>query len=134
MTRFWITLEQGVNFVLSSLEMMRGSEIFVPKIPSTRTADLASAVAPHLPHRMVGIRPGEKLHEVMVPEDDARSTVELEDRYVILPSGDGRRRTDYLETGGRAVADGFSYASDKNPEPMDARGLQTLLAMAMGQD
>ena len=132
MTRFWITLEQGVNFVLSSMEMMRGSEIFVPKIPSTRTADLASAVAPHLPHRMVGIRPGEKLHEVMVPEDDARSTVELADRYVILPSGDHRRRADYLEDGGRPVAEGFSYASDKNPEPLDARGLQGLLALAMG--
>ena len=131
MTRFWITLEQGVNFVLSSLELMQGSEIFVPKIPSTRTADLATAVAPTLPHRMVGIRPGEKLHEVMVPEDDARSTLELADRYVILPSGEHRRRAAYLEAGGRPVADGFSYASDRNPEPLDARGLQTLLAMAM---
>ena len=131
MTRFWITLEQGVNFVLSSMQMMRGSEIFVPKIPSTRTADLAMAVAPHLPHRMVGIRPGEKLHEVMVPEDDARSTIELHDRYVILPSGMHPRRTDYLESGGHPVADGFSYASDKNPEPLDARGLQALLAIAM---
>ena len=131
MTRFWITLEQGVNFVLSSLELMQGSEIFVPKIPSTRTADLATAVAPSLPHRVVGIRPGEKLHEVMVPEDDARSTVELHDRYVILPSGEHRRRAAYLEAGGRPVADGFSYASDRNPEPMDARGLQSLLAMAM---
>ena len=131
MTRFWITLEQGVSFVLSSLEMMQGSEIFVPKIPSTRTADLASAVAPHLPHRMVGIRPGEKLHEVMVPEDDARSTVELSDRYVILPSADERRRADYLKAGARPVEDGFSYASDKNPERLDARGLQALLAMAL---
>ena len=133
MTRFWITLEQGVNFVLSSLEMMKGSEIFVPKIPSTRTSDLATAVAPHLPHRMVGIRPGEKLHEVMVPEDDARSTLELEDRYVILPGGHAARRADYLDLGGRPVADGFSYASDRNPEPMDARGLQALLAAAMGE-
>jgi UDP-N-acetylglucosamine 4,6-dehydratase len=134
MTRFWITLDQGVNFVLSSLQMMKGSEIFVPKIPSTRTADLATAVAPALPHRVVGIRPGEKLHEVMVPEDDARSTVELEDRYVILPSGHDRRRTQYLDDGGRPVADGFSYASDRNPEALDARGLQALLAMAMGAE
>jgi UDP-N-acetylglucosamine 4,6-dehydratase len=133
MTRFWITLDQGVSFVLSSLAMMKGSEIFVPKIPSTRTADLASAVAPHLPHRMVGIRPGEKLHEVMVPEDDARSTVELSDRYVILPSGHERRRAEYLDGGARPVEDGFSYASDKNPEPLDARGLQQLLAMAMSE-
>ncbi len=134
MTRFWITLDQGVNFVLSSLEMMLGSEIFVPKIPSTRTADLATAVAPNLPHRMVGIRPGEKLHEVMVPEDDARSTIEMSDRYVILPSGHALRRTDYLDAGGRPVDDGFSYASDRNPEPLDARGLQELLAMAMGRE
>ncbi len=131
MTRFWITLEQGANFVLSSLELMRGSEIFVPKIPSTRTADLATAVAPGLPHRMVGIRPGEKLHEVMVPEDDARSTVELHDRYVILPSGHDRRRAEYLEAGATPVADGFSYASDRNPEALDARGLQLLLARAL---
>jgi UDP-N-acetylglucosamine 4,6-dehydratase len=131
MTRFWITLEQGVSFVLSSLAMMKGSEIFVPKIPSTRTAELASAVAPHLPHRLVGIRPGEKLHEVMVPEDDARSTVELHDRYVILPSGHERRRGEYLKAGAAPVADGFSYASDKNPERLDARGLQQLLAMAL---
>jgi UDP-N-acetylglucosamine 4,6-dehydratase len=132
MTRFWITLEQGVSFVLSSLAMMKGSEIFVPKIPSTRTAELASAVAPHLPHRLVGIRPGEKLHEVMVPEDDARSTVELDDRYVILPSGHERRRGEYLKLGARPVEDGFSYASDRNPERLDARGLQALLAAALG--
>ena len=134
MTRFWITLEQGVNFVLSSLEMMRGSEIFVPKIPSTRTADLATAVAPDLPHRMVGVRPGEKLHEVMVPEDDSRSTVELSDRYVILPSGDLRRREDYLSAGAKPVSEGFSYASDRNPEHLDARGLQALLAQALGAE
>jgi UDP-N-acetylglucosamine 4,6-dehydratase len=134
MTRFWITLDQGVNFVLSSLEMMKGSEIFVPKIPSTRTADLALAVAPNLPHRMVGVRPGEKLHEVMVPEDDARSTVELEDRYVILPSADARRREDYLGAGAKRVEEGFSYASDRNPEQMDARGLQALLTLALASE
>jgi UDP-N-acetylglucosamine 4,6-dehydratase len=133
MTRFWITLDQGVNFVLSSMEMMKGSEIFVPKIPSTRTADLATAVAPHLPHKVIGIRPGEKLHEIMVPEDDARSTVELDDRYVILPSMDGARRALYLEEGARPMIDGFSYTSDKNPEPMDARGLLSLLETAMAE-
>src|SRR5665213_2831332 len=134
MTRFWITLTQGVNFVLSSMEMTQGGEIFVPKIPSTTIVDLASAVAPNLPHRMVGIRPGEKQHEVMVPEDDARSTIEMSDRYVILPSGHLLRRTDYLDAGGRPVGDGFSYASDRNPEPLDARGLQELLAMAMARE
>lgn len=130
MTRFWITLEQGVNFVLSSLELMKGSEIFVPKIPSLTTVELARALAPHLPHKVIGIRPGEKLHEVMVPEDDARSTVELADRYVILPPQYLERRNDYLETGGKITPDGFSYASNLNPEGLDARGLQSLLKRA----
>jgi UDP-N-acetylglucosamine 4,6-dehydratase len=131
MTRFWITLEQGVNFVLSSLAMMKGAEIFVPKIPSTRTADLASAMAPQLPHRVVGIRPGEKLHEVMISEDDARSTVEFKDRYVILPSGHERRRAEYLDNGATAVEEAFSYASNRNPQGLDARGLQDLLVRAL---
>jgi UDP-N-acetylglucosamine 4,6-dehydratase len=130
MTRFWITLEQGVNFVLSSLELMQGCEIFVPKIPSLKTTELATAIAPHIPHKVVGIRPGEKLHEVMVPEDDARSTIELSDRYVILPDAYALRRERYIETGGRPTPDGFSYSSDKNPEGLDARGLQTLLEQA----
>ena len=130
MTRFWITLEQGVNFVLSSLELMQGCEIFVPKIPSLKTTELARAIAPHLPHKVVGIRPGEKLHEVMVPEDDARSTVELSDRYVILPDAYGLRRQQYMDQGAKPAADGFSYASDRNPEGLDARGLQALLDQA----
>jgi UDP-N-acetylglucosamine 4,6-dehydratase len=130
MTRFWITLEQGVNFVLSSLEMMAGAEIFVPKIPSMHTTELASAIAPDLPHKVVGIRPGEKLHEVMVPEDDARSTVELEDRYLILPSHDESRRRLWLDQGARELPEGFSYASDRNPERLDAHGLQALLVRA----
>jgi UDP-N-acetylglucosamine 4,6-dehydratase len=83
MTRFWITLTQGVHLVLSSLAMMRGGETFVPKIPSMRIADMAKALAPNLPQRVVGIRPGEKLHEVLITEDDAREAVELDDRYVI---------------------------------------------------
>jgi UDP-N-acetylglucosamine 4,6-dehydratase len=132
MTRFWITLTQGVNFVLSSLEQMRGAEIFVPKIPSMRTTELASAIAPHLPHRIVGIRSGEKLHEIMVPEDDARSTVELADRYVILPSHNPEKRKAYLDAGALPLPEGFSYCSDKNPERLDARGLQALLAQAYG--
>jgi UDP-N-acetylglucosamine 4,6-dehydratase len=86
MTRFWITLSQGVNFVLSSMEMMRGGEIFVPKIPSTTIVDLASLVGPNLRQHKVGVRPGEKLHETMIPADDSRWTVEIDDRYVILAS------------------------------------------------
>ena len=130
MTRFWITLPQGVNFVLSSLGMMKGGEIFVPKIPSMSTVELARAIAPHLPHRVVGIRPGEKLHEIMVPEDDARSTVELDDRYVILPANTPERQAQYMAHGARRTPDGFSYASDRNPERLDARGLQEMLGTA----
>lgn len=127
MTRFWITLTQGVNFVLSSMAQMRGGEIFVPKIPSMRTVDLAQTVAPGLPHRIVGIRPGEKLHEIMVPRDDSRTTVELADRYVIIPATQPQLRDFYLKSGGQPVPEDFEYASNMNPEHLDARGLQALL-------
>jgi UDP-N-acetylglucosamine 4,6-dehydratase len=130
MTRFWITLPQGVNFVLSSLSLMKGGEIFVPKIPSMSTVEMARAIAPHLPHRVVGIRPGEKLHEVMVPEDDARSTVELEDRYVILPANSPDRHAQYMARGARRTPEGFCYASDRNAERLDARRLQEMLGGA----
>jgi UDP-N-acetylglucosamine 4,6-dehydratase/5-epimerase len=130
MTRFWITLTQGVNFVLSSMEMMRGGEIYVPKIPSTTIPQLANLVSPNLKQHVVGIRPGEKLHETMIPADDSHATLELEDRYVILQGYASGIRDLYLHRGGKPVADGFSYSSDTNPEKLDARGLQTLLQMA----
>jgi UDP-N-acetylglucosamine 4,6-dehydratase len=128
MTRFWITLPQGVNFTLSSLALMQGREIFVPKLPSMRTTDLARTLAPGLPHTIVGIRPGEKLHETMVPEDDGRATVAMHDRYAILPADQADLREAYLAQGAQACPDGFSYASDQNPEALDARALQSLLA------
>ena len=84
MTRFWITLDQGVEFVLSNLEIMKGGEIYVPKIPSMKVIDVAKAMAPEIPYKVIGVRPGEKIHEVMITEDDARYTVELEDRFIIL--------------------------------------------------
>lgn len=115
MTRFWITIEQGVNFVLSSLEMMQGGEIFVPKIPSTKITELANVMAPGMPHKVVGIRPGEKLHEVMITEDDARGTLELSDRYLIQPWFNSWDSTLYLAAGAKPVADGFRYSSDTNP-------------------
>jgi UDP-N-acetylglucosamine 4,6-dehydratase len=115
MTRFWITIEQGVNFVLSSLEMMQGGEIFVPKIPSTKITELANVMAPGMPHKVVGIRPGEKLHEVMITEDDARGTLELSDRYLIQPWFNSWDSTPYLAAGAKPVADGFRYSSDTNP-------------------
>jgi UDP-N-acetylglucosamine 4,6-dehydratase len=130
MTRFWITLTQGVNFVLSSIEMTRGGEIFVPKIPSTTIGDVASLIAPSLGHDVVGIRPGEKLHETMIPADDSRWTVELEDRFVILASFAASAREAYLNRGAKSVAEGFAYSSDNNCERLDARGLHALLAEA----
>jgi UDP-N-acetylglucosamine 4,6-dehydratase len=130
MTRFWITLTQGVNFVLSSMEMSKGGEIFVPKIPSTTITGLADLIGPALSQRVVGVRPGEKLHETMIPADDSRWTVELEDRYVILASFAQAAREAYLNRGAKPVTEGFAYASDSNPERLDARGLQLLLAEA----
>jgi UDP-N-acetylglucosamine 4,6-dehydratase len=130
MTRFWITLTQGVNFVLSSMEMMKGGEIYVPKIPSSTIPQLATLVSPNHKQHVVGIRPGEKLHETMIPADDAHCTIELEDRYVILQSFANQARDAYLHRNGKPVPDGFSYSSDSNPEKLDAHGLQTLLAMA----
>ena len=130
MTRFWITLTQGVNFVLSSMEMMRGGEIYVPKIASSTIPQLASLVSPHLKQHVIGIRPGEKLHETMIPVDDAHCTVELEDRYVILQSFATAMRDAYMHRGAKPVAEGFSYSSDTNPEQLDAHGLQNLLQMS----
>jgi UDP-N-acetylglucosamine 4,6-dehydratase len=130
MTRFWITLTQGVNFVLSSMELSRGGEIFVPKIPSTTITGLASLIGPALGQKVVGIRPGEKLHETMIPADDSHWTVELDDRYVILASFAAAAREAYLNRGAKPVSEGFCYSSDLNPEMLDARGLQQLLREA----
>ncbi len=127
MTRFWITLTQGVNLVLSSMEMSRGGEIFVPKIPSTTITGLATLLGPQLPQKIIGIRPGEKLHETMIPADDSHWTVELADRFVILASFAAAAREAYLNRGAKPVAEGFAYSSDNNPEQLDARGLQMLL-------
>lgn len=119
MTRFWISLQQGVDFVLSCLELMHDSEIFVPKIPSARSLDIARWVAPHLPHKVVGVRPGEKLHETMIPIDDARSTIELPDRFVILPSSVDSEVPHRGFSGARAVDESFSYTSDTNVDWID---------------
>jgi len=124
MTRFWITLNQGVDFVLSSLSMMHGGEIFVPKIPSMKMTDLAAAMAPQLGIKVVGIRPGEKLHEMMISADDTRSTVDLGDRYAIEPAFVEYTREPL--SGGR-LPDEFSYASDTNDEWLSAPGLLALL-------
>lgn len=128
MTRFWITLEQGVRFVMSSFGIMHGGEVFIPKIPSMKVVDLAKTMAPKLPHEVIGIRPGEKLHEVMVPEDDSRNTIELKDRYVIEPAFTWWSRDVYLVNGGGPVEEGFRYSSDNNPEWLDAKRLKEMIA------
>jgi len=130
MTRFWITLQQGVNFVITSLGLMYGGEIFVPKIPSMRITDLAKALAPNLPVKIVGIRPGEKLHEVMITDDDSRQTLELDDRYVIEPSFAWWQRDRYDATGATPVTEGFRFASDINSDWLDATRLKALIAEA----
>ncbi len=128
MTRFWITLDQGVDFVMSSFELMRGGEIFVPKIPSMKITELAHCMAPNLPQKVIGVRPGEKLHEVMITEDDARFTFELKDRYVIEPSiafWDAEREP---MAGAQVVVDGFHYASNTNDDWLSEDGLRQMIA------
>jgi UDP-N-acetylglucosamine 4,6-dehydratase/5-epimerase len=128
MTRFWISLDQGVAFVLSCLELTQGGEIFVPKIPATLVSDLAIAMAPKASHKVVGIRPGEKLHEVMISADDSRVTYELDDRYVIEPEFVEYTRKSFAKVrGSRKVEEGFYYASDNNPERLDAEGIKGLM-------
>lgn len=130
MTRFWITLEQGINMVLSSFELMRGGEIFVPKIPSMKVVDLANVVAPGVPHKVIGIRPGEKLHEIMVTADDARNTVDLGDRYVIVPAFRFWSQEERPFADARQVADDFRYSSDLNDECLDEASFKAMLARA----
>jgi UDP-N-acetylglucosamine 4,6-dehydratase len=127
MTRFWITLEQGVEFVLSCFQMLRGGEIFVPKISSMNVVDLAKAMALDLPTKVIGIRPGEKLHEVMVTSDDARTTLELPDRYVIEPSFNFWARDRSKLPGAKPVAEEFSYTSDSNTQWLDVKQMKETL-------
>lgn len=129
MTRFFITLQQGVDFVLSCFGMMHGGEIFVPKIPSMRISDLARHMAPGLGQRCIGIRPGEKLHEVLITEDDARTTLELSDRYVIEPAFAWWSREPYVNHyGATPVAEDFRYASNMNSDQIADGQLEGLLA------
>ena len=118
MTRFWITLQQGVDFVLKNFQRMHGGEIFVPKIPSVNVTDLALAMAPTMPHKIIGIRPGEKLHETMCPADDSHLTLEFDDHFVIKPTirfvGDFDFAVNRLGEQGRPVEQGFEFHSGRN--------------------
>uniref|UniRef100_A0A7U3YCP3 UDP-N-acetylglucosamine 4,6-dehydratase n=1 Tax=Geobacillus sp. (strain Y4.1MC1) TaxID=581103 RepID=A0A7U3YCP3_GEOS0 len=125
MTRFWITLDQGVQFVIDSLTRMKGGEIFVPKIPSMKVVDLAKAIAPEAEIEIIGIRPGEKLHETMITEDDARHTVEFDNYYVITPEFPWCPQ-EYVKHG-RSLPEGFKYTSDTNTEWLTVEELRTLV-------
>ncbi len=125
MTRFWITLRQAIRFVVKAIEQMRGGEIFVPKIPSMPVLEVARALAPGLPQRIVGIRPGEKLHEALITEDDARQTVDIGDGFVITPSIRFASFGDYSEA--PKVPPGFEYTSDKNPDVLSTEAFLQLL-------
>ena len=129
MTRFWITLQEGVDFVLKNFERMYGGEIFVPKIPSARITDLATSLAPNIPQKVIGIRPGEKLHETMCPEDDSHLTIEFSDHFVISPSirfidQDIDFSTNLLEEVGSSVPYGFKYNSGTNEKFLSIEELQ----------
>jgi UDP-N-acetylglucosamine 4,6-dehydratase len=134
MTRFWITIQQGVDFVLESFERMQGGEMFVPKIPSARITDLATAIAPELSHKVIGIRPGEKLHEVMCPSDDSHLTLEFDDHYVIRPTIQFGFTVDFatnaLGESGKQVEQGFEYNSGTNPHFLTVEEIGELTELA----
>jgi UDP-N-acetylglucosamine 4,6-dehydratase/5-epimerase len=130
MTRFWITLDQGVEFVLKNFERMQGGEIFVPKIPSVNVVDLARAMAPSIPQKIVGIRPGEKLHEIMCPSDDSHLTLEFEDHYVIKPTIQFSGNIDFsrnrIGETGVPVDSGFEFHSGRNRHFLNVEDIVTL--------
>lgn len=126
MTRFWITLEQGVEFVLSCFERMVGGEVFVPKLPSMNIMDLAEAVAPDCRTEVIGIRPGEKIHELMITRDDARNTLELDDCFIIKPDNCFLKER-YEKIDGEPVEEGFEYSSGSNPWQLDRSDLKRML-------
>ncbi|GAA0318753.1 UDP-N-acetylglucosamine 4,6-dehydratase (inverting) [Bacillus carboniphilus] len=125
MTRFWITLDQGVQFVIDNLQRMKGGEIFIPKIPSMKVTDLAEAIAPECKIKIVGIRPGEKLHEAMITEDDARHTLEYDTYFVIQPEFSWWRE-DY-SNGGKRLSEGFTYVSNTNNQWLTVEELRELV-------
>jgi UDP-N-acetylglucosamine 4,6-dehydratase len=129
MTRFWITLPQAVDLVLYALEHMEGGEVFVPKIPSMRVIDLAAAIAPGMPQDIIGIRPGEKLHELLITSDEARHTIDAGEVFVVMPE---HPWWDSLGPSivGKAVPDGFVYGSDTNEEWLSVADLQEVLPAA----
>jgi UDP-N-acetylglucosamine 4,6-dehydratase len=134
MTRFWITLPQGVDFVLASLRRMQGGEIFVPKIPSCNILDLARAIAPRCSTQVMGIRPGEKLHETMISEDDARLTLEYADHYAILPDPESMGFSRRADPGGKPCPEGFRYSSETNAQWLTVDQLRGMIEGLEGME
>ena len=132
MTRFWITLDQGVEFVIRNFERMDGGEIFIPKIPSMKMTDLAKVMMPDCEIDVVGIRPGEKLHEVMIPAEESRNTIEFDDYYVIQPQFKWWNSSTFVErSGGKPMPEDFSYSSDNNPVWMTPTQLREMIAASV---
>jgi UDP-N-acetylglucosamine 4,6-dehydratase/5-epimerase len=129
MTRFWITLPQGVEFVFKCLDIMNGSEIFIPKIPSMKVVDLARAIGPECKMQIVGIRPGEKIHETLVPHDEARNTLEREDMYIIRPQYPWQEKREPSK-GERPVSEDFVYSSDNNTMRLNADQLKAMIGLS----
>ena len=131
MTRFWISKNDAVNFVVESFKRMKGGEIFIPKIPSSKIVDLASALSPNLEYKIIGIRPGEKLHEIMCPIDDSHLTIEFQNHFVIRPTINFNKNPDYyinnLNEKGKNVKNNFYYSSDTNPNFLNVEQLKVLL-------
>ncbi len=127
MTRFWLSLEQGVRFVIACIEQMEGGEVFVPKIPSMKVIDLGKAIAPKAEIEIIGIRPGEKLHEVLISEDEARHTIELDKMFVVQPA-EAIWFGYSWQAKGKALPDDFRYSSDNNREWLDVDGIKTFVA------
>ncbi len=128
MTRFWITLPQSVDFVLSSLEIMQGGEMFVPKIPTMKIVDLAKVIAPEVTCRIVGIRPGEKLHECLITKEEGRHAYEMKDRYVVLSASAAGWGNDVKKYKAKKMKENFEYHSHTNEDYLDEKRMQKLLA------
>jgi len=127
MTRFWLSLDQGVRFVITCIEQMEGGEVFIPKIPSTKVVDLAKAIAPNAQIEIIGIRPGEKLHEMLISEDEARHTIELDSMYVVQPAEATWFGYSWKDKG-KELKEGTHYSSDNNTEWLDVEGIKKYIA------
>ena len=132
MTRFWLTLEQGVRFVIHCIDKMHGGEVFVPKIPSMKIIDLARAIAPEAALEVVGIRPGEKLHEVLISDDESRATVEVEDMYIVQPSPSAWFGHEWRGEG-QAMPAAFRFGSDNNPNWLSVSQIRDMVAPFEGR-